>query len=274
MWGFGIQREIPFGITLDVTYVARRGLYLQRERNINQLLPGTIQANPGVNIAALRPFKGYNVIRLTENSGKSSYNSLQVSADRRYRNGLKLGVAYTYGKSEDNASNKRTVLWNSYDDTNIWGPLGLRPPSRGQRLLHLRPAVLSRPDHVVRNLLGGWQVSGATFFRTGTPLWCGRHGHRGCRRHVRQSVNLVGDATPAPTSSSRTALTRTSGSTRRRSSAGRRHIRQRTPKRDLQPWRTAVGHRALQELQPGRHATCAVPGRVLQLPQPPELQQR
>ena len=29
------------------TYVGRRGLYLQRERNINQLLPGTIASNPG-----------------------------------------------------------------------------------------------------------------------------------------------------------------------------------------------------------------------------------
>ena len=51
--------------------------------------------NPGVNIAALRPYKGYNVIRVSENSGNSRYNSLQVSADRRYRNGLKVGFAYT-----------------------------------------------------------------------------------------------------------------------------------------------------------------------------------
>ena len=32
--------------------------YLQRERDINQMQPGTIQANPGVNIAALRPVQG------------------------------------------------------------------------------------------------------------------------------------------------------------------------------------------------------------------------
>ena len=48
MWSAGVQREMPFGFVVDVTYVGRRGLYLQRERNINQLPPGTIQANPGV----------------------------------------------------------------------------------------------------------------------------------------------------------------------------------------------------------------------------------
>ena len=44
MWSAGVQREVPFGFIVDVTYVGRRGLYLPRERNINQLLPGTIAA--------------------------------------------------------------------------------------------------------------------------------------------------------------------------------------------------------------------------------------
>ena len=43
----------------DVTYVGRMGLHLQRERNINQLQPGTVQANPGVNVNALRPYLGF-----------------------------------------------------------------------------------------------------------------------------------------------------------------------------------------------------------------------
>src|SRR5262249_18340509 len=67
MWATGVQREIPFGFVLDVTYVGRLGRYLQRERNINQLQPGTLLANPGVNIAALRPYLGYGPIRLSEN---------------------------------------------------------------------------------------------------------------------------------------------------------------------------------------------------------------
>ncbi len=170
MWGFGVQREIPFGFTLDITYLGRRGLYLQRERGINQLQPGTTFANPGVNIAALRPYKGYNVIRVSENSGNSKYNSLQVSADRRYRNGLKVGFAYTLGKSEDNASNKRNVLWNTYDDTGYWGASDF-DRRHVMSLYYIYDLPFWRDQStLMRNLLGGWQVSGATFFRSGTPF--------------------------------------------------------------------------------------------------------
>ncbi len=41
MWSAGVQRELPFGFVGDITYVGRRGLYLPRERNINQLPLGT-----------------------------------------------------------------------------------------------------------------------------------------------------------------------------------------------------------------------------------------
>ena len=50
MWSAGVQREVPYGFIVDLTYVGRRGLYLPRERNINQARPGPL--HPGVNIAA------------------------------------------------------------------------------------------------------------------------------------------------------------------------------------------------------------------------------
>ena len=62
------------------------------------------------------------MIRISENSGNSTYHSLQVSADRRYSNGLKVGSAYTLGESEDDGSDKRNVLFNTYDDTGFIGP--------------------------------------------------------------------------------------------------------------------------------------------------------
>ena len=37
------------GGTVEVAYVGRRALHQQRERNLNRLPLGTIQANPGVN---------------------------------------------------------------------------------------------------------------------------------------------------------------------------------------------------------------------------------
>jgi hypothetical protein len=170
MWSAGVQRQLPWKIVLDVTYVGRQGRYLQRERNINQLQAGTLQANPGVNIAALRPYKGYGALRVSENSGKSEYNSLQISAERRYSNGFKLSVAYTYGRSYDNASSKRDVLWNSYDDANFWGP-----SSYDRRQVAVFSYIWDLPfwrdqSTLLHNLLGGWQISGSTFLQSGTPF--------------------------------------------------------------------------------------------------------
>jgi hypothetical protein len=185
LWSGGVQREVPFGFIVDVTYVGRRGLYLQRERNINQLRAGTLQANPGVNIAALRPYQGYGVIRISENSGRSIYNSLQISADRRYMNGLKIGSAYTLGSSRDNASDKRNVLWNTYDDTIYVGPSNFdRRHVLNFYYIYDLPWFREQ-DTLLRNVLGGWQVSGATFMRSGTPFTVGQ---------TNQDIAGVGDA--------------------------------------------------------------------------------
>jgi hypothetical protein len=169
-WSGGVQRELPFKFIVEVNYVGRTGLYLQRERNLNQLQPGAIQANPGVNIAALRPYRGYADIRLSENAGRSHYHSLQITADRRYSNGFQVGTAYTLGKSEDNASDKRNVLWNTYDDKTYWGPSNF---DRRHNLIiyYIYDLPFFREQNgLMSNLLGGWQVSGAMLMRTGTPF--------------------------------------------------------------------------------------------------------
>src|SRR6185436_14015645 len=119
-WSGSLQRQLPLSMVVDLAYVGRMGLHLQRERNINQLQPGTIQANPGVNPAALRPYKGFNAIRLSENSGRSIYHGLQVNLERRFRKGLGFGAAYTLSRLRDNASDKRDLLWNAYDDSTFW----------------------------------------------------------------------------------------------------------------------------------------------------------
>ena len=171
MWSAGVQREVPFNFIVDVTYVGRRGLYNVRERDINQLLPGTVQANPGVNVAALRPYKGYGVIRLSENAASSKYHSLQVSADRRYTNGFKFGVAYTLGRSQDDASGLRDVLFNNYDASGFWGNSSFdRRHSFNFYYIYDLPFYRDQSG-IIGKVLGGWQISGATFMRTGTPLW-------------------------------------------------------------------------------------------------------
>jgi hypothetical protein len=154
-----------------------------------------LQANPGINVAALRPYLGYGVIRVTENSGRSLYNSLQVSMDRRYTNGLKIGAAYTLSKSQDNASDKRDVLFNAYDDSWWWAASNFdRRHLFNIYYIYDLPFFRDQTQGLKSNLLGGWQISGATFLRTGTPFSITRGDDvAGVGDSFGQPYNLVGD---------------------------------------------------------------------------------
>jgi hypothetical protein len=195
MYSAGVQRDAPWGFVVDATYVGRKGRNLQREININQLAAGTVQANPTTNTAALRPYKGYGVIRMSVNDGRSEYNALQLSADRRYKNGFKFGLAYTLSHSEDDASSKRDVLFNSFDDSGMWGNSSFdRRHVFVFYYIYDLPFYRGESASLKGRVLGGWQISGSTFMRTGTPLWVTRGDDiAGVGDTFGQPWNLVGD---------------------------------------------------------------------------------
>jgi len=178
-WNFTVERETFWKSLLSIGYVARRGVHLQRESDINQpttavvtahpcLLPGT--ANP-CKVDAFRPYSGYGSIRETDNVANSMYNSLQVAWNRRFADGLQFGVSYTLSKSMDDGSNQRDVIPNTYD------PGMMRGPSEFDArhilvfsYLYDLPFFKNR-SNLSGKLLGGWQISGVTQFQTGQP--CG-----------------------------------------------------------------------------------------------------
>jgi len=170
-WNFTVEREMFWKSLVSIGYVGRRGLHLQRESDINQPTLATAVANPGVNINAMRPFKGFGSIRQTDNIADSRYNSLQIAWNRRYTNGLLFGVSYTLSKSEDNGSNQRDVVPDTYDTSMLWGPSEF--DARHMLVfnyLYDLPFFKDRTK-LTGKLLGGWQISGVTQFQTGLP--CG-----------------------------------------------------------------------------------------------------
>jgi len=73
-WNITVERQLFWKSLLSVGYVGRRGLHLQREADINQPTTALVAANPGVNINALRPYKGFGSIRETDNVANSIYH--------------------------------------------------------------------------------------------------------------------------------------------------------------------------------------------------------
>ena len=173
-WNLTLERDIGFSTVVDVSYVGRRGLFNLREKNINQPPLGTVQANPGININALRPYKGYGAIRMTFNDANSMYNGFQLGVTRRYTGGLSYGLAYTLSKCEDSGSSPRDVIPNLYDASQVWGPCtyDTRHVAVINSIYEL-PFFRKADSRLLRGALGGWRISGVAQFQSGTPFTVG-----------------------------------------------------------------------------------------------------
>jgi hypothetical protein len=161
---------VGWGTTVEVGYVGRRGLHNQRKRNINQLVPGTLQANPGINANSLRPYLGYGVVGISENGGSSRYNGLQVSAQHRFSHGLQFGVAYTLSRSRDDGSSLTDVLPNAYNATGYYGLSDFdRTHVLVMNYIYELP-IFRGGSGLTHKVLGGWEVSGINLLESGVPL--------------------------------------------------------------------------------------------------------
>ena len=169
-YNVAVQREVGFNTTVEIAYVGRRGLHQQLESNINQLQPGTIQANPGISENYLRPYAGYGSIRQAQDVGSSRYNGLQIDVERRFSKGFLFGFAYTLSKSMDDGSDPKDIVANTYDRTTVWGP-----SNYDRRHVAVINTIYQLPFYKDTSrwsgkLLGGWQLSAVVQFQTGTPF--------------------------------------------------------------------------------------------------------
>jgi hypothetical protein len=172
-WNFTIQRDLFWGTTLEGAYIGRRGLHGQRERDINQLQAGTLLANPDVSPDYLRPYKGFAVIRVSNNDANSRYNGFQLNWNKRFSSGVGFGVSYTLSESDDDGSNQRDIIPDAYNAHNLWGPSEF--DARHVLVINYiwELPIFRNRSTLAGKLLGGWQISGVTQFQTGTPCSVG-----------------------------------------------------------------------------------------------------
>ncbi len=167
-FSLGVQREVFHNLLFEIAYVGSKGTKLIRTRNVNQPLPG-----PG-SIASRRPYPAFGNIDFRESSGNSSFNSLQMRAERRFSN-LTLLASYTFLKSIDDAS----AAVGSAGSTN--SPQNSRDlrAERGLSDFDVRHRfvasyILDIPNPVADGLFSkftdGWQVSGITALQSGRPI--------------------------------------------------------------------------------------------------------
>jgi outer membrane receptor protein involved in Fe transport len=185
-WSFGIQRDLPAGILLDISYVGSKGTRLYANEDFNPVVPASMQILPA-NAAAIPPanrttrldaLQGARLIRT--NGGSSIYHALQMSADRRLAKGLLFKACYTWSKAIDNASEIFGVTGSNLPQNtavpSIYG--GLRYDRSLSFFDRTHRAVftyvyqlpfLGQQKGAFGRVFGGWQVSGITTFESGMP---------------------------------------------------------------------------------------------------------
>jgi hypothetical protein len=169
----GVQRQMPWGFVLDVSYVGNQARHLTHRRDINYVLPSVALARNAqgafINATAdtVRQYLGYSTIRSQENTGSSSYNSLQISGQRRVSRGVNMSLAYTYGKALNNFDTETSDLRVPFDAT-----LDKGNASFDRRHVFAMSYVYALPffekgESLTRHILGGWQLSGVATLQTG-----------------------------------------------------------------------------------------------------------
>ena len=168
-WNIIAERNLPWNSIMSIGYVGRRGIHLPREVDINQPTTAVVAANPGVNLDALRPYKGYNSIRSSQDVATSRYNALQLTWNRRFSNGFMFGLSYTYSKSMDDGSAYRDIIPDTYYARNLWALSSFDVTHMMVINYMYELPFLKSNKALAGKLLGGWQISGITQFQTGTP---------------------------------------------------------------------------------------------------------
>jgi len=172
-WNVTFERQLPLNSVLTVAYVGHRGTHGWQVYDINQPTQGALQANPGVNVNALRPYKGFAAIQEEESVVNSQYNGLQLSWNRRFSNGLMFGFSYTYSKSMDGGSNYRDIVPDTYNTSNLWGPSEYDVRNIAIINYAYMLPFFKTSKGFVKQAFASWELSGAMQFQTGTPCSIG-----------------------------------------------------------------------------------------------------
>ncbi len=192
-WSIGLQHKLDAITTVDVAYVGSSAANLSRVLNYNQLPAGTLQANPGVNTNALRPYPGYANINMYVTGSNSIYNSMQLQVKRQMRGGGLLNVAYTWQRTITDASAYNEQPMDSY---NFKAERGLATFHRSHVFVfsYIYPLPFWKTGgEWYKKALGGWQISGVTTLQTGLPLNLGINPDQAGIGQTGQRPRVVGD---------------------------------------------------------------------------------
>ncbi len=172
-WNFGVQHELPGQMMLNVAYTGAHDIHLPFGGYSPNVIPlsqiGTCKGS-----ATCLPYPQYisGALGISQWLGSNEYNALQISAQKRFSQGLTFNLGYTWEKNITLGQyGYVNPVGNRYLDR-AWDPNSVPqaftfsydyqlPAGPGRRWLTRGPLV---------PLLGGWHWSGVIDLQSGYPL--------------------------------------------------------------------------------------------------------
>jgi hypothetical protein len=172
-WHTTIEHEIHRDWLLRVAYAGSKGTHLLQgwELNPSLYIPGK---SDRTNTNARRLYgPAFTNIRNFSSVGNSTFNSLQITVEKRFSRSFTLLSSYTFAKSIDYGSGGGTQ-WPSFPDPyNFAQNRGLSDFNHAHRFvtsgMWQAPSLTDQPA-LVKGVLGGWSLSGVITLQTGAPI--------------------------------------------------------------------------------------------------------
>jgi len=182
-FSLGFQRELPFNLIMDVSYVGSKGtnLYINEDGN-PQVRPELRITPPGVTTGLQGRFDNLQGARTVRtNGGDSNYHSGQIEVRRRFVNNFTVTGSYTFSKLINNADEVFAVGIATAGSVSaipaIFGgqaaERGLSVDDRTHRAAFtyvMESPFYREQQGILGRVLGGFQFSGVTTFESGVPF--------------------------------------------------------------------------------------------------------
>lgn len=171
-WNLSVSQQLRKDISLEVTYVGIETYHdsVQMEQN-----PG-LYYGAGNSQNGNRKNSNFSSVQMTTSGGTTSYNALQAHIQKNMSHGLQAGSSFTWSRTiDDSAFSSITFASNGQGVAN---PFNLRA-NRDEAainipLISVTNFVYTTPtfgsNALVKNTLGGWEVSGIVTLQSGIPF--------------------------------------------------------------------------------------------------------
>jgi hypothetical protein len=201
-YNISFEREFFPTWLVRAAYAGSKGSRLSIVREANPAIYAVGATTTTTNARRpLAPF--YGSIAVTESTGSSTYNSLQLTLDKRFSQGLSILANYTLSKSVDDSSENKGTAVSQTNPYDLSFDRGLANFDHRHRftasVLYELPRISSQK--LVNGVFGNWNLTGILTLQSGTPFSVlsgvdnARTGTPGQYADIIGDPNLSGDRT-------------------------------------------------------------------------------